>query len=182
MTSLRPVRLASRRAISLFVNGRRIRDRSLTYAIEEAYHTLLMKGRHPVAIIGVDVHPALVDVNVHPTKNEVKFAHANLVFAAIQRAVRAALQEHADIPRIAAVRTGDTPTITPRPMERPRMDFRRMMMGGGQPPAQAKRGYFQNIAFLETLGSEGQATVTWQKGQMKKTKTFQPNMDYTYRS
>ena len=65
-------------------------------------------------------------------------------------------------------------------MERPRMDFRRMMMQGGQPPAKGKRGYFQNIAFLETLGSEGQATVTWQKGQMKKTKTFQPNMDYSY--
>jgi len=63
-------------------------------------------------------------------------------------------------------------------MERPRMDFRRMMQG--QPPAQAKRGYFQNIAFLETLGNEGQATVTWQKGQMKKTKTFSPDMDYTY--
>jgi hypothetical protein len=65
-------------------------------------------------------------------------------------------------------------------MERPSMDFRRMMQG--QQPAQAKRGYFQNIAFLETLGSEGQATVTWQKGQMKKTKTFLPNTDYTYRA
>ncbi len=65
-------------------------------------------------------------------------------------------------------------------MDRPRMDFRRMMQG--QQPAQAKRGYFQNIPFLETLGSEGQATVTWQKGQMKKTKTFLPNTDYTYRT
>jgi len=64
-------------------------------------------------------------------------------------------------------------------MERPRMDFRRMMQG--QPPAQAKRSYFQNIAFLETLGSEGQATVTWQKGHVKKTKTFLPDTDYTYR-
>ena len=67
-------------------------------------------------------------------------------------------------------------------MERPSMDFRRMMMGGGQQPPQAKRSYFQNIAFLETLGSEGQAIVTWQKGQMKKTKTFSPDMDYTYRA
>lgn len=67
-------------------------------------------------------------------------------------------------------------------MERPRMDFRRMMTGGGQAPAQATRSYFQNISFVETLASEGQATVTWQKGQMKKTKTFQPSMDYTYRA
>ena len=63
-------------------------------------------------------------------------------------------------------------------VERPRMDFRRMMQG--QPPAQAKRGYFQNIAFLENLGSEGHATLTWQKGQMQKTKTFLPDTDYTY--
>ena len=65
--------------------------------------------------------------------------------------------------------------------ESPRMDFRRMMMQGGQPP-QGKIGYFQNIAFLENLGSEGQAMVTWQKGQMKKTKSFSPNVDYTYRA
>jgi len=105
---------ASRRSITLFVNGRRIRDTGLTYAVEEAYHTLLMVERHPVAIIGVEVDPAVVDVNVHPTKNEVKFAQSDLVFAAVQRAVRNALQEHAAIPRIAAVRTG-TPSIIPEP-------------------------------------------------------------------
>jgi len=112
---------SSRRAITLFVNGRRIRDTGLTYAVEEAYHTLLMVQRHPVAIIGVEVDPALVDVNVHPTKNEVKFAESNRVFAAVQRAVRNALQEHAAIPRIAAVRAG-TPQIVPEPEEarRPR--------------------------------------------------------------
>ena len=97
---------ATRRAITLFVNGRRIRDTNLTYAVEEAYRTLLMADRHPVAIIGIEVAPAAVDVNVHPTKSEVKFAYADQVFAAVQRAVREALQEHIAVPRIAAVRTG----------------------------------------------------------------------------
>jgi hypothetical protein len=64
-------------------------------------------------------------------------------------------------------------------MERPRMDFRRMMREG-QPPAQAKRTYFQNIAFLEILGNKGEAVATYQKGQMKKTKAFLPDIDYTY--
>jgi DNA mismatch repair protein MutL len=105
---------ASRRAITLFVNGRRIRDTGLTYAVEEAYHTLLMVERHPVAIIGVEIDPAVVDVNVHPTKNEVKFAQSDQVFAAVQRAVRNALQEHAAIPRIAAMRAS-TPSIIPEP-------------------------------------------------------------------
>ncbi len=110
---------ASRRSITLFVNGRRIRDTSLTYAVEEAYHTLLMVERHPVAIIGIEVDPASVDVNVHPTKNEVKFAQSDHVFASIQRAVRNALQEYAAIPRVAAVRA-TTPEVTPDRPERQR--------------------------------------------------------------
>lgn len=63
-------------------------------------------------------------------------------------------------------------------MERQSFDFRRMMRGQTQLPR--KRTYFQNIAFLETLGREGQASVTLQKGQMKKTKNFLPDLDYSY--
>ncbi|MGC8873195.1 MAG: DNA mismatch repair endonuclease MutL [Chloroflexia bacterium] len=92
---------ASRRAITFFVNGRRIRDTSLTYAVEEAYHTLLMAGRHPIAVIGIEIDPGQVDVNVHPTKSEVRFAEPERVFAAVQRAVRESLREHAEIPQVA---------------------------------------------------------------------------------
>jgi hypothetical protein len=63
---------------------------------------------------------------------------------------------------------------------RTRMDFRAMMMRGAQPPPSAKRGYFQNIPMLETLGSEGKAVAEWQKGQLKKSKTFHPDIDYSY--
>jgi hypothetical protein len=65
-------------------------------------------------------------------------------------------------------------------LERPRMDFRAMMMRGAQASPSAKRGYFQNIPMLETLGIEGKAVVDWQKGQLKRSKTFHPDMDYTY--
>lgn len=65
-------------------------------------------------------------------------------------------------------------------MERQRFDYRRMMRGE-QPPA-AKRTYFQNIAFEEILGNEGQATATLQKGQMKKCLSFLPDTDYSYRA
>ncbi len=100
---------ATRRAMTLFVNGRRIRDTGLTYAVEEAYRTLMTSDRHPVAIIGIEVDPAAVDVNVHPTKSEVKFAYADQVFAVVQRAVREALQEHIVVPRIMAVRAEAPP-------------------------------------------------------------------------
>ena len=63
--------------------------------------------------------------------------------------------------------------------ERPRMGMRGMFQPP-QTPSAAKRSYFQNIAFIETLGTDGSAAVEWQSGQQKKTKTFQPNMDYSY--
>jgi len=66
---------------------------------------------------------------------------------------------------------------------RPKMDFRRMMMGGGAPVGpNAKRGYLQNIAFREILGSTGIAAVKWQKGSLTKTRTFHPDMDYSFRA
>jgi len=64
-------------------------------------------------------------------------------------------------------------------MIRPRMDMRRMMMGGERPQG-SKRSYFQNIAMRETLETEGMAYVEWQKGQQKKTRSFHPDVDYGY--
>lgn len=90
---------SSRASIHLFVNRRWVRaSGALVYVIEEAYHTLLMKGRHPLAILNIEVDPAAVDVNVHPTKAEVKFLHQPQVLALLGRAVRAALAEHVGIP------------------------------------------------------------------------------------
>lgn len=85
---------SSRAAIHLFVNRRAIQPRGqIAIVLEEAYHTLLMKGRHPMAILNIDVHPAAVDVNVHPTKSEVKFRNTTQVMSVLGRAVRAALLE-----------------------------------------------------------------------------------------
>ena len=63
--------------------------------------------------------------------------------------------------------------------ERARMSMRRMFQPP-QKPSTPKRSYFQNIAFIETLGNDGVAVVEWQSGQQKKTKTYHPDMDYTY--
>src|SRR4051794_7175134 len=62
-----------RQNIIFFVNGRWIQNRALAFALEEAYHSLLLVGRHPVAMIDIRIEPSAVDVNVHPTKAEVKF-------------------------------------------------------------------------------------------------------------
>jgi DNA mismatch repair protein MutL len=75
----------------LAVNARPIASRTLLYALEECYQGRLERGRHPVAVLDIGIDPELVDVNVHPAKREVRFRDENAVFAAVQRAVRAAL-------------------------------------------------------------------------------------------
>jgi DNA mismatch repair protein MutL len=84
-----------RSRILLFVNGRAIQDTKLSYAVIQAYHTFLMTGRYPVAVLMIAIPPSEVDVNVHPAKAEVRFSDPSLVFTAIQRAVRRALIEEA---------------------------------------------------------------------------------------
>lgn len=91
---------ADRQRITLFINGRWITDTSLTYAVVQAYHTLLMTGRFPVAVLMIDIPPREVDVNVHPTKAEVRFRNPDAVFSAVQRAVRRSVIAQAQTPTI----------------------------------------------------------------------------------
>jgi len=93
---------ASRGYVSLFVNRRCVQNRRLTYAIEEAYSGLLPAGRHPIAVVNLEVPPDEVDVNVHPAKADVRLRHENEVFVALQRAVRQAVLEQAPLPTVAA--------------------------------------------------------------------------------
>ena len=64
---------STRKGQYLFLNGRWIKDRSLQHALGEAYRGLLMTGRYPIAVLFLEMPPAMVDVNVHPTKSEVRF-------------------------------------------------------------------------------------------------------------
>ncbi len=76
----------------LFLNGRWVRDRGLSHAMQEAYRGLLMTGRYAVTFLFLDLPPDLVDVNVHPTKSEVRFrdgqALHHLVFSTIRDRLR----------------------------------------------------------------------------------------------
>ena len=92
--------------ISLFVNRRWIQNRRLAFAVDEAYQGLLMTGRHPLAVLNLQVPHEEVDVNVHPTKAEVRFRDEGAVFGAIQRAVRTVLLESAPVPVSAAAAPG----------------------------------------------------------------------------
>ncbi len=84
--------------VSLFVNRRWVQSRRLTFAVEEAYQGLLMVGRHPVAVLDLRLPYEEVDVNVHPTKAEVRFRDESAIFAVLQRVVREALLAESPVP------------------------------------------------------------------------------------
>ena len=82
----------SRTQQCFYVNGRLVRSRAVSAALDEAYATHLMKRKHPLAILMVEVPPPLVDVNVHPQKMEVRFWDEQAIFRAVYHAVQNTLQ------------------------------------------------------------------------------------------
>lgn len=72
----------------LFLNGRYIRDRALQHALGEAYRGLLMVGRMPVCFLQMEIDPKVVDVNVHPTKVEVRFEDSGAIYSRLLHALR----------------------------------------------------------------------------------------------
>ncbi len=78
--------------IWLFAQNRWIQDRSMQAAVMEAYRSLLMHGEFPIAAVWVDTDPDFIDVNIHPTKSQVKFQNPSLAFRAVQASLRDALE------------------------------------------------------------------------------------------
>ena len=79
---------ASRNLQIYFINGRYFKSRSITAAIEQAFDSYSEAGKFPTCVLMINIHPALVDVNVHPTKLEVKFSNERAVFDAVFCAVK----------------------------------------------------------------------------------------------
>ena len=83
---------ADRSQQHIFVNRRPVESKGINHALREGYHTALMRGQFPVTFLFIEVDPALVDVNIHPTKREVRFRDEFAIRQAVIDAVRAALE------------------------------------------------------------------------------------------
>jgi DNA mismatch repair protein MutL len=102
---------SNRKEITFFVNGRWVQEVALNSALLQAYHTLLMVGRYPLSVVFLEIAPDDVDVNVHPTKAEVRFKSQDKIFSFVQRSARKALLAYTPVHSVSTQLWGThTPT------------------------------------------------------------------------
>ncbi len=119
---------ATARMQYLFLNGRFLKDRSLTHAVQEAYRGLIMVGRQPVVFLHLEIPPEEVDVNVHPAKAEVRFRDASAVHHLVFRSLRDRLDRENLTSRLTLPKHNPfapaTPfTLTAAPQPAPKLPF-----------------------------------------------------------
>lgn len=129
--SLPELTRANRNYISLFINGRYIKNFLLNRAILDGYGSKLMVGRFPLAIIHIQIDPYLADVNVHPTKQEVRISKERELMALISQAIANALKEQDLIPDAlenlakSTIRRAEKPVQTTLPLKENRLYYDR---------------------------------------------------------
>ncbi|MBU8786502.1 MULTISPECIES: DNA mismatch repair endonuclease MutL [Bacillus] len=111
---------ASRNYMSSVVNGRYIKNFPLVKAIHEGYHTLLPIGRHPITFIEINMDPLLVDVNVHPSKLEVRLSKETELHELLRDAIKDVFKQRQLIPSVQAPKKTASPIIKP---EQQKLDF-----------------------------------------------------------
>jgi len=92
---------SNRREMIFFVNGRWIQDIQLNSAVMRAYQSLIMVGRYPIVVLSIEMDPEEIDVNVHPSKAEIRFRSADKVIAAVHRSVRFGLVSQSPVPELS---------------------------------------------------------------------------------
>jgi DNA mismatch repair protein MutL len=119
----------------IFVNRRFVRDLSIHYAISKAYETVLKGDQHPVVFLFIEINPEIVDVNVHPKKEEVRFADPISVQAAVKEAITAALTSSHIAPSLQ--REDSVSLTSPFPQTPPRPSTAAPGAGSWRPPSAA---------------------------------------------
>lgn len=110
---------SNRSSISLIVNGRYIRNQGVHAAMLRAYHTLLPIHRYPLAVINLNMHPTLVDVNVHPAKLEVRFSKEAELNLFVEESLRAVLSKQVLIPQVVNQKIGRSTSVIQEQLQFP---------------------------------------------------------------
>lgn len=114
----------------IYINGRYVRDKLIMQAVRAGFHDVLFQGRHPAFLLYFSVDPATVDVNVHPSKQEVRFRDSQSIFTFIKRGIQEAL---------AAIKPGNLDPIFPEKKDDlPEESQAQTSIGVAQPVMSAK--------------------------------------------
>lgn len=116
---------ATREDQRVFVNRRPVENRGINFALLEGYHTALMKGRYPVCCLFIEINPGEVDVNIHPSKREIKFHREKTVRQLVSQAVRQTLLKFHAAP-VFLKPEPPPPVVAPRPEPADLPDFPRL--------------------------------------------------------
>lgn len=153
---------ANRNFENYFVNGRYIKSKVISKAIEEGYQSYMMQHRYPFCVLHITIPPESVDVNVHPTKMEVRFANQNVIFKQIAEHISDFLAQQEMIPDVSPTeekrskKTAEAPKIeAPEPFERERKLFREESgYGSGQKGGSMfQDGFFVDNRTTQTVKS-----------------------------
>ena len=138
-----------------FVNGRSIKSASMQAALEQAYRNTLLVGRFPACVLYIELPPGAVDVNVHPTKNEVKFSHEKRVFDAVYYTVLSALQSE-DGPMEPQLSAGTVKKLAPAaPKPETALPEREAFRPSTQPAPRPVRGGLMEVRSPELVFGGG---------------------------
>ena len=111
-----------------FINGRYIKDKIIQKALEEAYLGYQMKGTFPFAVLNINIEPELVDVNVHPSKMEIRFFNNEVVFNSVYEIIRNRITRRENIPVVNLSKPDTAPPVPkeyiPEPYEKTEIDSR----------------------------------------------------------
>jgi DNA mismatch repair protein MutL len=149
---------SSRNAQYCFINGRFVRDKVILHATQQGYSHLLPKGQHPAMFLYLTMDPKLLDVNVHPSKAEVRFAFQQDVHQFVAHAVRAALEKNQQVDLTTARDETDIPLQEPSHSYKPRPNY--------QPPQwtsspSVQGDLSQSLRTMLRPDAESTQQVTW---------------------
>src|SRR5579862_6166375 len=177
----------NRNSIFVFVNGRLIRDRLIQHALTEAYRNIIPPTVYPVVLLFLEMPPEEVDVNVHPSKTEVRFRQSTAMHDFVRDTVRAALMKARPVPHFAAeIRAHATasPSLTPgaRDLESP-SGLAAPVLANGNPEARGGQFSLQppqlpplsaRFAFESGFAIEGNAAIPVARGILEHSFAARP--------